>query len=337
MSEFTLDIGTTSQMPAEPTHIDSMEFGEALASALGRQTTISSHFTKLHLSVNPTRPWTSWRECLSGSFVVLISTEPHVVSAYPRSWLARATNHVVLNLCDSQEKSICTFGFTPWFPEAGPSIVESGNREQVHDIRLVSGALFSANNRSLYNLRLRAANSLVENGYSVGFGGLASVRKPPYATRFRSLVEQSLTPASLSLCLNVPSLDRRVDRVGHVGDLSDFFSRGKLALVIENDARYTSEKLFQALASNVRVVYVGKSLEALGFPEGLVIESEPTIQGIQTSVETALAGHMPDGLFLQWVRQNMDLVRDMTPSACAKRAISYSVGKSLEFIAAKFL
>ena len=224
MSDFKFELcSNRRESSPEIESINSVAFGQALANVLALETNIQSHFSQLHLQINPTGPWVSWQEKFSGSLVILISTEPHVVSAYSRSFLARAASHLLINLSEIHDEAIGGFGFTPWFPEAGPTILGSVDTGHNQQIRLVSGALFSAHRGSLYGLRLRAANALVDSGLTVGFGGQASKGKPPYAKRLRSLADQALTPTSLNLRLSVPALDYRVHRVGYVSDLIDFF------------------------------------------------------------------------------------------------------------------
>jgi hypothetical protein len=55
----------------------------------------------------------------------------------------------------------------------------------------------------------------------------------------------------------------------------------KYSVVIENEASYVSEKLFEALFAGCIPKYVGPNLREFDFPAGLVIEVEANISAIR--------------------------------------------------------
>jgi len=76
--------------------------------------------------------------------------------------------------------------------------------------------------------------------------------------------------------------------VGAVPDSIEFLSKFKVAVVIENESSYTSEKLYSAFAAGCQCVYVGPPLDAALFPKGFLFQSEPRAGDIVNAVELAL-------------------------------------------------
>jgi hypothetical protein len=64
-------------------------------------------------------------------------------------------------------------------------------------------------------------------------------------------------------------------------------AKHKYALVVENSQEYLSEKLFDAFFAGCVPIYVGPSLGSYEIPEGLVIQSEPTIPSLLKAIEKA--------------------------------------------------
>ena len=58
---------------------------------------------------------------------------------------------------------------------------------------------------------------------------------------------------------------------GQVEDGVEFLRKHKFCLVIENDANYVSEKLFQAVSAGCIPLYLGPNLSDFGIPPGLAI------------------------------------------------------------------
>lgn len=310
--------------------VSSEIFVRQLARRLLAETNISDYFSSLCVYVNPSSP--ILRPNFPRTFVMTISTEPHVVSAYPRSSVSKIANHVVLSVVDPGSHSEDCLGFVPWFPEDGVTFLHSTRPHSKSGVTLVSGTHFSANRESLYDFRLQVANALAASGVSVQFGGSASIKGPTMRSKISSFLDQSLTPKSLSLRFRSSSLDSRVNRLGRVSNLAQFFASGECAVVIENDIRYTSEKVFQALAAGVRVVYVGKSLKHLGFDSDLVLEAPASIQGVLEAVHRARELPYPGDAYRSWCERNSEHLRLMTPSSCANRVLDLAVTRTSEHL-----
>lgn len=61
----------------------------------------------------------------------------------------------------------------------------------------------------------------------------------------------------------------------------------KVSLVIENEKKYLSEKLFDALTSGCIPVYVGPDITQYGIPNGLVFQAEPDLKSIKEQLDRA--------------------------------------------------
>ena len=76
--------------------------------------------------------------------------------------------------------------------------------------------------------------------------------------------------------------------VGRVPDAVAFLSNFKVAIVIENESSYVSEKLYQALFAGAQCVYVGPKLDPAEFPEGFLFQAEPNIKSVIENTRLAL-------------------------------------------------
>lgn len=82
-------------------------------------------------------------------------------------------------------------------------------------------------------------------------------------------------------------LSRPLCYLGETTDKVTQMSNYAVAVVIENSREFLSEKLFDAWFAGCVPVYVGPSLEKMGLPSELVIESNPDIRSLQDAIEQA--------------------------------------------------
>ena len=75
---------------------------------------------------------------------------------------------------------------------------------------------------------------------------------------------------------------------GVVPDNVAFLSKFKVAIVIENESSYTSEKLHAALVAGCQCVYVGPNLNPADFPIGFLTQSDANVSDIMRHTEQAL-------------------------------------------------
>ena len=76
---------------------------------------------------------------------------------------------------------------------------------------------------------------------------------------------------------------------GVVDDSLEFLSNCKVAVVIENEASYASEKLHGALMAGCQCVYVGPPLDPRDFPSGFLFQARPHPADILSQVKLAEA------------------------------------------------
>ncbi len=98
---------------------------------------------------------------------------------------------------------------------------------------------------------------------------------------------------------------------GVVPDNVLYLSNFKVAIVIENESSYVSEKLHAALVAGCQCVYVGPPLDASHFPAGFLFQSAPDVADILRNTEIALrAGYSISETDLKKFLRTSDFVSD---------------------------
>ncbi len=147
------------------------------------------------------------------------------------------------------------------------------------DFTFVNENKFSLIKGSLYSFRARSIRMLVDSGYKVAIAG---------KNWDKSTIWQALQQAwhGIQALANGQRVDLRLLRLplppkylanyyGRVDSPVEFYSRGRFALVIENEAVYVTEKLFNALAAGVVPIYCGPALSSFNIPPDIAIEVGP--------------------------------------------------------------
>jgi hypothetical protein len=177
-----------------------------------------------------------------------------------------------------------------WIPSDVEKVKAGGRR--IIAAGLINESKFSFVNGSLYSLRHRLIKRLSKAkvdlrvaGANWSRGYLWFVAKQAHAAliAFNSGRLPDFSHFSLPLRHGL-----RAKMVGRVADSIGFLSRHKVAVVIENEATYVSEKLFNALLAGCVCVYVGPPMNPSDFPSGFLIQSPPELDKIQESVVKAL-------------------------------------------------
>jgi len=75
--------------------------------------------------------------------------------------------------------------------------------------------------------------------------------------------------------------------VGAVESDVEFLSHKRIALVIENESTYVSEKIFTALQAGCQCVYVGPQLNKNEFPDGFLFQAEARVDDIFRKIHIA--------------------------------------------------
>lgn len=92
--------------------------------------------------------------------------------------------------------------------------------------------------------------------------------------------------------------------VGRVESEIDYLSDCEVALVIENEQTYASEKLLNALLAGCKVVYVGPKMDLSKFVEGQIIHANPNSSDIVVKALEALSREIDDDEYSSWIQQN---------------------------------
>lgn len=198
---------------------------------------------------------------------------------------------------------------------------------------LVNENKFSHVKSSNYILRSTVIKKMIERGLPIEVGGRNWTRGLLWT--FAKLVHHFLialragrADAGIRPALSAISFSlsrRRVARVavGVVPDSVEFLSRYKVAIVIENEASYVSEKLHAAFVAGCQCVYVGPPLKSEDFPAGFLFQAGPKVEAVLASVEKALrtpyaisASQLKEVLQTSefFARENVDLRNDWIAS-----------------------
>jgi hypothetical protein len=157
------------------------------------------------------------------------------------------------------------------------------------DVAIVNENKFSLVKGSLYTLRADALSALVNSGRRVGLAGKNWDRNSfwHYSKQIWHLVDclrNETQPDIRLIRRKLPSRDL-VDYEGKTESVLNFYGRAKFALVIENEAVYVTEKLFNAIASGSVPIYVGPKLSEFNIPEDVAIQAYPNVGSILESIE----------------------------------------------------
>jgi len=198
---------------------------------------------------------------LPGKFNVLILWEPKAVN--PWSYQKKIINKFQLVIACGQQRSqnlqINDFILHPYKFE--DPLLNELNRDK--NFAIINSAKFSANKDSLYGLKRKIIKSLDKKGVDFSLFGdnwhmrkTKEIRERIWAIRRELSAARipSLTEAFSHFFYKYPSYKGRVDN--KLLELSKF----KYAIVIENEADFVSEKLFDAIAAKCVPIYVGPDL-----------------------------------------------------------------------------
>jgi hypothetical protein len=84
-----------------------------------------------------------------------------------------------------------------------------------------------------------------------------------------------------------------------VDDKFEFTSQYAVALVIENESTYVSEKLLEAIQAGCIPVYVGPEISEEWLPRDLYVRANPDVMSIRKALEQAIAMNLAAAQHLQ--------------------------------------
>lgn len=158
---------------------------------------------------------------------------------------------------------------------------------------IVASSKRSASFTSQYRLRRQVISDGSDEGVLQVFGRGWQSRREEFQSAVRSSLKMLNTRRTPSLVSAFGGPWRTVKGwQGGVESSIDTMRNYQVAVVIENEPSYVSEKLFDALAAGCIPVYVGPRLSDYGIPQGLVVEVGPTSQEVLDACQTLLASDL---------------------------------------------
>lgn len=215
---------------------------------------------------------------------VLIRTEPSVVSpdSYNRQNLARFDLVLSMGTVGSEDGK-----FLGW-----PQKFEVLHNRQLPALAdrcdqpvMVASDKISFVAGELYSLRRKALHCIPEI-VLYGFAWKNRIYKKAL-TAIKEFVIAMNSGAHLSLFAMRYFLRQPRNYQGLVENKRETIGAYRYCIVIENEATYVSEKLFDALFAGCIPIYLGPELHNFGFPAGLVVEVEGSVDSIREGLATA--------------------------------------------------
>jgi len=145
---------------------------------------------------------------------------------------------------------------------------------------MINGAKFSANHNSLYGFRRKISKALYKSGIKYDLMGvnwkmnkIKEIRERIWSTRKEIQAKKipALREAFSDVFYNYPEYK------GEVADKIYALSNYKYSLIIENEADYISEKLFDAIFAKTIPIYIGPNLDRFDFLSKCVYQCEPDV------------------------------------------------------------
>ena len=171
-------------------------------------------------------------------------------------------------------------GFLPW-PQRDWRARPPGVAARVPGMTaLINANKISVIHGSLYGLRRRVIEAFASEGQQLTLAGSNWLRRgrPVLVENLRALAYAMLNRerVSVSEFAHALRLSSSIDHAGIVEDKDGVLLGSEFAVVIENDANYISEKLFDAIICGCVPLFFGPDLEQFGIPKGVVLRMPPS-------------------------------------------------------------
>jgi len=273
---------------------------------------------------------------------LLVAFEPNAVR--PVQYLKRTRNkfgftHVLSPLqIFSQNEGVLTLGpFVNYeqILEAIPTPLK--NRSDA--IAVLNEHKFSFVARNNYKLRVETIKSLLKLGFEVDLGGKNWDQNWLWSLleQLKTLVSNLKEGAKIDLG-NFHSGFKRPRQglrlFGRVSDGVKFLEGHKVALVIENDCSYLSEKLLHAIQAGCLPIYVGPALQLFSIPPDVAVVCQADPAAIANTVKSLpfeqIAQIVECGQ--RWLRDQkvvFDWSRDRTMNVLAEAVFKFAVNHEI--------
>lgn len=232
----------------------------------------------------------------------LVATEPPTVNPrqFNNSVLRKFERVIVPSTLYPQGTNIVVWAGGKYYPTRNKAglFPNDGSRE---GCAMINENKFSLVSGSNYILRSRVIQESIKSGVNITLAGknwtrgmcwtLAKLGHHFAIALAARRINFSLRDIVAALRFSLLRGEVEKHYVGTVNDSVDFLSRFKVAIVIENEASYVSEKIYAALMAGCQCVYVGPKLNPLDFPEGFLFQSVPTADAVLRTLNKALDSH----------------------------------------------
>jgi hypothetical protein len=224
----------------------------------------------------------------SADFKVLILWEPAAVMP----WQYKSTNFSKFDLVipmsswRARNMQIEEFAFHPYHFQDLNAISPFSKRER--KILMINSAKYSAVKSSLYGLRRSVSKHLAESNIDYALYGtnwkmskVMELRKRFVALRNSVIARSGVSWRELTseLWYQYP------EYVGWVEDKFSILSQFEFSLVIENEADWVTEKIFDSIYAGTVPIYVGPDLsEEFPLIERCLIRANPTVLGVMDAI-----------------------------------------------------
>lgn len=273
---------------------------------------------------------------LPGKFNVLILHEPQAVDpwVYQKEVLAKFS--LVLPMSPWRAKNL---GYQEWilhpysWVDDDYTYSKIENR-QLKNLVMINALKFSANKNSLYGLRRSTSKQLFKSNIDYDLYGLNwkmpkgkmireivwSIRKELNALRFPNLTE-----AFSQFFYGYP------EYLGVVHDKLQIQSDYKYSLIIENQADYVTEKVFDAIIARSVPYYIGPNLSAFPELERCVIQLPPNTKKICETIlnEDSVVYHQKRANIEKFL-QSPDGITRFSAKSISKNIAAY-IGSNISF------
>jgi hypothetical protein len=166
--------------------------------------------------------------------------------------------------------------------EVKHNLIEYHSRERdFSTLVMVNENKFSLVPESLYSLRARVIKKFIRAGFEFNLGGRNWNRPLLWWIRSQAYAALQCYASGQKMdfrLLRIPFLlgKRRLKYAGSVDSSVEFQSRFGFSAVIENEATYVTEKLFNAIQAGTVPLYCGPELQSMGIPETVAIQVRPS-------------------------------------------------------------
>jgi hypothetical protein len=228
---------------------------------------------------------------LLGKFNVLILHEPESVIPiqYKTKVLKKFQLVLPMGIWRSRNLLLDNWILHPRSWSAEDNLIQTIEDTRNRNLVMVNGNKFSANKKSLYGLRRKLSKNLFK--LEVGFDLYGQNWQ---MSKTKELKERIWAIRKEISAFNFPSFKEAFSEFtyrypgykGPVDDKYNLLTKYKFALIIENEADYITEKIFDAIYSKCVPLYIGPDLKELKDLNNCIVHISPSAKSIATFLKS---------------------------------------------------